>query len=90
MHLLAGQGPIFPKSFEGGSQAAEAVAATVPERAEWVDHGLFLRQELGIAPTSALASDAGIRIFHLYLPVCVCRYVCNMVYILPKQNSSRP
>lgn len=43
----------------------------MPERAEWVDKGLFLRQELGIAPTSALASDAGIRIFHLYLPVYV-------------------
>lgn len=41
----------------------------MPERAEWVDKGLFLRKELGIAPTSALASDAGIRIFQLYLPV---------------------
>ena len=65
IHLLAGRGPIFPKSFEGVSQAA----ATVPERAEWVEKGLFLRQELGIAPTSALASDAGIRIFHMYLPI---------------------
>ncbi len=61
----AGNGPIFADSF-----SASGGNSVVPEGREWVDKGLFLRQELGFSSSAALASDAGTRVFHLYLPVC--------------------